>query len=71
MVMSGATGGKNRLTTMAMTRGKVIFFQFADLAQLRHPDLAFLLGRQQSHHRRLDHGHQGHIGVCGHRDRTE
>ena len=39
--------------------------------QLAHLDLTLLLGGQHAHDRRLDHRHEGHVGVGGHGDRAE
>ena len=40
----------------------------ADHAQGFHDDLAFLLGGQRLHDRRLDHRHQRHVGIGRHGD---
>ena len=42
----------------------------ADGARFVHPDQALLLGGEQQHDRLLDHGHEGHVGVGRHGDRT-
>ena len=41
-----------------------------DRARGLHTDEALLLGGQQAHDRRLDHRHEGHIGISRHGDGT-
>ena len=44
---------------------------FRNRAQLRHLDFTLFLGGQQTHDGRLDHRHEGHVGVGGHGDRAQ
>jgi hypothetical protein len=44
-------------------QGKDQLFGLRDLTQAAHTDLAFGVGGQGAHNRRLDHRHQGHIAI--------
>ena len=71
MAISGEASGTSRMHTTVTSKVKINLLQFAHLAQLLHPDLPFLLGRQQLHDGRLDHRDQRHVAVGGDRDRPE
>ena len=51
--------------------GEEDLLTLADLTQGLHDNLTLLLGGQGLHDRRLDHGDEGHIGICRHGDRPK